>query len=341
MSILEKLKKNSTIKATQMLSESEFFSERDRVSTDIPALNIALSGSVYGGFLPGLTFFAAPSKHFKTNFSLLMVSSYMKKYPDAVCLFYDSEYGATPEYFSNMGVDASRVVHTPITNVEELKFDLVAQLEAIEKGDKVIIMIDSIGNLASKKEVEDAKEQKSVADMSRAKALKSLFRIVTPYLAPKCIPMIAVNHTYQTLELYAKTIMGGGQGALFSANTVFFVTRAQEKEGNDLTGYQFTLVAHKSRDVRENSKIPITVEFDNGIKKWSGLFDIARELGWIDMPSSGWYTAQNPHTKELIQDKCRAKDIEQSDEFWEKMLAAGLDNDIQKHYRLELVQTDK
>nr|DAK39761.1 MAG TPA: Recombination and repair protein [Caudoviricetes sp.]DAP27880.1 MAG TPA: Recombination and repair protein [Caudoviricetes sp.] len=130
-------------------------------------------------------------------------------------------------------------------------------------------------------------------------------------------------------------------GPIYSANTVFFVTRAQEKEGKDLTGYQFTLVAHKSRDVRENSKIPITVEFDNGIKKWSGLFDIARELGWIDMPSSGWYTAQNPHTKELIQDKCRAKDIEQSDEFWEKMLAAGLDNDIQKHYRLELVQTDK
>nr|DAK39762.1 MAG TPA: Recombination and repair protein [Caudoviricetes sp.] len=210
MSILEKLKKNSTIKATQMLSESEFFSERDRVSTDIPALNIALSGSVYGGFLPGLTFFAAPSKHFKTNFSLLMVSSYMKKYPDAVCLFYDSEYGATPEYFSNMGVDASRVVHTPITNVEELKFDLVAQLEAIEKGDKVIIMIDSVGNLASKKEVEDAKEQKSVADMSRAKALKSLFRIATPYLTSKCIPMIAVNHTYQTIELYAKTQMSGG-----------------------------------------------------------------------------------------------------------------------------------
>ena len=210
MSILEKLKKNSTIKATQMLSESEFFSERDRVSTDIPALNIALSGSVYGGFLPGLTFFAAPSKHFKTNFSLLMVSSYMKKYPDAVCLFYDSEYGATPEYFSNMGVDASRVVHTPITNVEELKFDLVAQLEAIEKGDRVIVMIDSIGNLASKKEVDDAKEQKSVADMSRAKALKSLFRIATPYLTSKCIPMIAVNHTYQTIELYAKTIMGGG-----------------------------------------------------------------------------------------------------------------------------------
>ena len=210
MSILEKLKKNSTIKATQMLNESEFFSERDRVSTDIPALNIALSGSVYGGFLPGLTFFAAPSKHFKTNFSLLMVSSYMKKHPDAVCLFYDSEYGATPEYFSNMGVDVSRVVHTPITNVEELKFDLVAQLEAIEKGDKVIIMIDSVGNLASKKEVEDAKEQKSVADMSRAKALKSLFRIVTPYLTSKAIPMIAVNHTYQTIELYAKTIMGGG-----------------------------------------------------------------------------------------------------------------------------------
>ena len=246
MSILEKLKKNSTIKATQMLSESEFFSERDRVSTDIPALNIALSGSVYGGFLPGLTFFAAPSKHFKTNFSLLMVASYMKKYPDAVCLFYDSEYGATPEYFSNMGVDASRVVHTPITNVEELKFDLVAQLEAIEKGDKVIIMIDSIGNLASKKEVEDAKEQKSVADMSRAKALKSLFRIATPYLTSKAIPMIAVNHTYQTIELYAKTQMGGG---CLAPETNVVMSDGSVKQISEITVGEFVKTLDGNKEV--------------------------------------------------------------------------------------------
>ena len=62
-----------------------------------------------------------------------------------------------------------RVLHTPITNVEELKFDLIKQFEELDRDDNVIVVIDSIGNLASKKELEDALSEKSVADMSRAK----------------------------------------------------------------------------------------------------------------------------------------------------------------------------
>ncbi len=114
-----------------------------------------------------------------------MASAYLKKHEDAVLLFYDSEFGSPQSYFENFDIDTSRVLHTPVTNVEELKFDLVNQLEQIERGDKVVIMIDSIGNLASKKELEDALNEKSVADMSRAKALKGLFRMVTPMLTMK------------------------------------------------------------------------------------------------------------------------------------------------------------
>ena len=247
MSLLDKLRKASTLKSTQILSDSDFFVDREEISTRVPALNIALSGSVYGGYLPGLTIFAAESKHFKSNFSLIMVAAYLDKYKDAVCLFYDSEFGITPDYLKSMQVDPNRVIHTPVTNIEELKFDVVAQLENINRGDKVIIMIDSIGNLASKKELEDAKDQKSVADMSRAKSLKSLFRIITPYLASKDIPMVVVNHTYSEQGMFPKTIMGGGQGIMLAANTVFFISKSQDKDGTNLLGYNFTLIAEKSR----------------------------------------------------------------------------------------------
>jgi hypothetical protein len=153
---------------------------------------------------------AGPSKHFKTSFALLMAAAYLKKYPEAVLLFYDSEFGSPQAYFESFDIDTSRVLHTPITDVEKLKFDVVNQLEAIERGERVIIVIDSVGNLASKKELEDAINEKSVADMSRAKALKGLFRMVTPYLAMKNIPMIAVNHTYQEIGLFPKAIVSGG-----------------------------------------------------------------------------------------------------------------------------------
>jgi RecA/RadA recombinase len=172
MSIMDKLKKNSKIKTTEILSESKFFTEKDMVQTDVPMVNVALSGSIDGGVTPGLTVLAGPSKHFKTSFALLMAGAYLREKKDAVLLFYDSEFGSPQSYFEQFGIDTSRVLHTPIANVEELKFDIIGQLEELTREDNVIVVIDSIGNLASKKELEDAINEKSVADMSRAKSIE-------------------------------------------------------------------------------------------------------------------------------------------------------------------------
>ena len=165
MSLLDKIKKNSTIKDSAILSESKFFNKKDMIATSVPAINIALSGRLDGGLTPGFTMFAGPSKHFKTAFSLLLARAYLDKYPDAVLLFYDSEFGTPQSYFTSFGIDMTRVLHTPVTDVEQLKLDIMQQLKNIERGDHLMIIIDSIGNLASKKEVDDALDGKSVADM--------------------------------------------------------------------------------------------------------------------------------------------------------------------------------
>jgi len=210
MSLLDKLVKNSTIKMTSPLDSSKVFGKKEMAPTPVPMVNVALSGKIDGGLSPGLLLLAGPSKHFKSAFALLMAAAYLNKHDDAILLFYDSEFGTPQAYFESFGIDMSRVVHTPIVNVEELKFDIVKQLDSIEKKDNVVIVIDSIGNLASKKEADDALDGKSVADMSRAKALKSLFRIVTPHLNLKDIPLIAVNHTYKEIGLFPKDVVSGG-----------------------------------------------------------------------------------------------------------------------------------
>jgi len=210
MSLIDKLTKNSTVKLTSTLSNSKVYGKKDMVSTQVPMINVALSGRVDGGLTPGLTVLAGPSKHFKTAFSLLMAGAYLKKYEDGVILFYDSEFGTPQSYFESFGIDMNRVVHTPITDVEQLKFDIMKQLGNIERGEHVCIIVDSVGNLASKKEVEDAMNEKSVADMSRAKQMKSLFRMVTPHLTLKDIPLIAVNHVYMEIGMFPKAIVSGG-----------------------------------------------------------------------------------------------------------------------------------
>ena len=319
MSILDKIKKNSSIKDSAILSKSKFFTNKDMISTPVPIVNVALSGSLNGGLTPGLTMWAGPSKHFKTAFSLLMAKSYLDKYDDAALLFYDSEFGTPQSYFDSFGIDTNRVLHTPLTDIEQLKFDVMKQLTELERGEHLIIVIDSIGNLASKKEVEDALDGKSVADMSRAKQVKSLFRMVTPHLSLKDIPMVVVNHTYKEIGMFPKDIVGGGTGSYYSADNIFILGRQQEKDGTELTGYNFIINVEKSRYVKEKSKIPVSVSFDGGISKWSGLLDIALESKHVVKPSNGWYSKVNTQTGEVEDKKYREKDTDSS-EFWESIL---------------------
>ena len=333
MSILDKIKKNSSIKESAILSKSKFFTNKDMIPTAVPIINVALSGKLDGGLTPGLTMWAGPSKHFKTAFSLLMAKSYLDKYKDAALLFYDSEFGTPQSYFDSFGIDTNRVLHTPLTDIEQLKFDIMAQLTDLERGDKLIIVIDSIGNLASKKEVDDALEGKSVADMSRAKQVKSLFRMVTPHLNIKDIPMIVVNHTYKEIGLYPKDIVGGGTGSYYSADNIFIIGRQQEKEGTEVIGYNVIINVEKSRYVKEKSKIPVSVSFDGGISKWSGLLDLALESKHVVKPTNGWYSKVDEDG--VVEDKkYRIKDTD-TKEFWMPILSQKTFRDfIEDKYRV-------
>jgi len=319
MSLMAKLQKNSKVKGTSVLSKSEFFGDRDVTPIDVPMLNVALSGKLDGGLVSGLTVLAGPSKHFKTSFALKIASAYLKSDPEAIMLFYDSEFGSPQSYFETFGIDLDRVLHTPITNVEELKFDLINQLEGMDKADKVIIVIDSIGNLASKKELEDAINEKAVADMSRAKALKGLFRMSTPYLTMKNIPLLAINHTYKEIGLFPKDIVGGGTGIYYSADNIWILGRRQNKTGTEVTGYDFIINVEKSRYVKEKSKIPISVSWDGGIERFSGLLDVGLASGHIIKPSNGWYQRVDISTGEVIGSKVREKDT-LTEEFWADIL---------------------
>lgn len=301
--------KSTTLGGTSLIKKSPMFNNKIMYPTNVPALNIAFSGSITGGFSSGLTVFAAQSKHFKSLFALCMARAFQKKHKDGIILFFDSEFGSPPAYLESTGVDVERVIHIPIMNIEELLFDLKNKLDELEESDNVMILVDSIGNLASVKEIENAEDEKSVNDMTRAKSLKSLFRIITPYLTKLQIPMVAVNHVYSTQEAFSKQVMGGGQGIMLSADNVFFISKRQEKDGTEISGYTFTIIAEKSRFIKEKAKIPITVYYETGIDVFSGLLDLAVEHGSIVKPSNGWYQVIDAETGE-VGTKMRRKTAE-------------------------------
>lgn len=210
-SLLDKMKKSGRIGVANVLADSVYFTSKETIHTDLPVLNIAFSGDIDGGLTSGVTIFAGASKSFKSVSSIYAMKAYMDKYEDAIALFYDSEFGIPLNYMESLGMDTSRILHIPVTNLDELKFDMVSRLEQIERGDKVFIMVDSLGNLASKREYQNAIDENTAKDMSRAGDIKSFFRIVTPHITMKDIPCVIVNHSYKEMgTLYPKDVVSGG-----------------------------------------------------------------------------------------------------------------------------------
>jgi len=323
---------DSFIKTTKFKGAGQFSKILERETkyndTGIYALNLAYSGSLFGGTRDGLSSLAGKSKSFKTLFGLISAKAYLDANPESFMLFYDSEGGASQEYFESVGIDTDRVIYIPIMNVEELKFDLISKLEEIKKEheeagktgqkSKFVIFIDSIGNLASIKEVRDALSDNPAADMgSRAKALKGFFRLATPYLARCEMHMIAIQHTYDEMAAMGapKQIMSGGTGGMYSSNDVFIVGKRQIKEGKDVIGWQFILNVEKSRVIREKAAIPFEVLYGKGIDKYSGLLDIAIATGHVIKPKMGWYSRSN-----VEDDKNWRRKDTSSAEFWNPVL---------------------
>jgi hypothetical protein len=108
-------------------------------------------------------------------------------------------------------------------------------------------------------------------------------------------------------------------GVYYSADNIWIIGRQQDKDDKELKGYHFIINVEKSRYVKEKSKIPITVNFDSGINKWSGFLDLALEAGYITKPKQGWYATLNKETGELGPNK-RAADIIDNNDFWKTLL---------------------
>lgn len=142
--------------------------------------------------------------------------------------------------------------------------------------------------------------------------------------------MVDGTHTY----VLDNGVVTHNTGVMYSANTVFIITKAQEKQGTDIVGYNFTINIEKSRFVREKAKMTFQVLWESGINKYSGLLDIALEAGVVVKPSNGWYSRVNKDTGECEEKKYRLKDT-YTEEFWGDILKSQFfQNFIKKRFQL-------
>ncbi len=340
-SLASKILARSKLKNGSILTNATLINNTVFYPTNIPILNVALSGRIDGGLSGGMTQIAGPSKHFKSSFALVMAKAFQDKNPDGVILFMDNEFGTKQGYFRQHGLDTDRVIHQPFMNIQELKTECVGQLHSLEDADKLMIVVDSIGNAASLREVNNALSENEAVDMSRPKDLKAFGRIVTPYLKQKDVPMVIINHTYQSQGFISTDVVGGGQGLYLSSDTIMIIGRAQDKQSDELVGWNFKINIEKSRFCREKSKFEVNVRWETGVSTYSGLADIAVELGVFTEEKVGKSSAYewNGH-------KIKAKDIilSSSKPFWDEVFTnSDLIKKISEHFLVikDVVEEDQ
>jgi len=269
---------------TSIIIENET-KERGYIDTNIYILNALLSKSIlHGGVSKNrFTIFAGEESVGKSYLCYNIAKSAQKEGYNVI--YIDTEFSIELGQLEEFGLDISlnRLMLIRSNKVEDIKIMLAQFLDQLkeqkQKGvdiGKTILFIDSIGQLASLKEIEDAKEAKNKADMSRAKAIKSLFRIITADLGYLEIPLIATNHIYMSQDLFPVAIQSGGKGVDYSASTIVYLTKAKLKTGNEdeldlnSSGIIVTALARKNRNAKPK-KIKFEINHTSGTNRYKGL----------------------------------------------------------------------
>jgi len=286
MSIFDTLAKEAKNDYAQLVSNTS--SDQGFIGTGSYILNAQLSGSIYGG-IPNnrVTAIAGEQATGKTFYAIGIASTFLNDHPDGAVFYFDSEAAATPDLFRDRGLDPARVWHFPIDTIEEFRTQMIRILDNLlktpEKDRKpLLIILDSLGMLASQKELQDAMDDKQVRDMTKSQTIKSVFRIITSKLGKLKIPMIVTNHTYKTMNPYGDpTDMGGGSGLKYAASTIMTLTKSKEKDSSkEVIGNIIKVKTYKSRLTKENTQIATRLFFDSrGLDEYYGLLELGEKHG--------------------------------------------------------------
>ncbi len=271
------LSKNSKFGA--LLSEGGGTSKiSEYISTGNYLLNACMSGSLLKGIPNNRSVCLSGESGVGKTYLLLNMCREAQKMGYFI-IYYDSENAVDAELASNFGVDLSLFRYEPVQTIQEFRSNvtniidtLIEQKEAGNEIPKLFIALDSAGNLASQKEVDDAKAYSDKADLSRAKMMKSLFRIMMSKLGIIGGSFVFTNHVYKTMDLYAQDVQSGGQGLVYGASIILNMTKAKLKEGTEQTGIVVTAKPQKNRFCIP-TPVKFHISYQKGMNKFVGLQD--------------------------------------------------------------------
>ena len=277
--ILDNIGKSIPIVIEKEIKEKVF------ISTGVYLVDAAMSGRLLNGGIATnrISVFAGESGAGK-SFMCFSCAKHAQKAGYSV-IYIDTENAIDLEDLPKYGVDNSidkfRLIRS--NKVEDVNMlltqlidDLKEQKLAGYELPKLLIVIDSLGQMASNKEKNDLLKGDIKQDMTKAKALGSLFRSINTDLGYLDIPLLVANHTYLTMDLFPKSVMKGGTGLLYSASVIGMMSKSQLKTGEEddmdlgASGISVLFKTQKSR-LAKPKKIRFDISFAHGMNPYTGL----------------------------------------------------------------------
>lgn len=259
-----------------VMNQSNFSEVTEWIHTGNYHLNACLSGSLFNGWPNNRSCsIAGPSGTGKTFLMLNSVREAINMGYNVI--YYDSEAAVDREQMEKFGIDTSLVNYQPVNTVQDFRTSVTTITQKMQeikrKGGeipKIMIVLDSAGNLATSKEIDDAAAGSDKSDMTRSKVLKSIFRIIMTPLADLKIPFLFTNHTYQTQDFISRQVAGGGTGPQYAASIVLMLNKAQLKDGTEKVGIIVTAKPDKNRFAKP-TPIKFHLDFSKGMNPYVGL----------------------------------------------------------------------
>ena len=254
------------------------------IDTGSYLFNGLLSGSLSGG-LPSnkITALAGESATGKTYFALGMVKQFLDANPDAGVLYFESESAIPKELIESRGIDPKRMVILPVVTIQEFRTQAIKILDSYleqEEQKPLMMVLDSLGNLSTTKELEDTAAGAETRDMTRAQIIKACFRVLTLKLGRANVPLIVTNHTYDVIGAYMPTKeMGGGSGLKYAASSIVYLSKKKDKDGTEVVGNIIHCKNQKSRLTVENKMIDVRLGYQSGIDRYYGLLEFGEKHG--------------------------------------------------------------
>ena len=288
--LVEQLKDEDTTILADGTASAEF---TGCIDTGSLALNALLSGSIYGG-VPNnkVTAFAGESATGKTFFVLGVVKKFLDDNPEGGVIYFDTEAAVTRQMMESRGVDTKRVVISEPDTIQKFRHTALQIIEKYSsqpeaKRKPMMMVLDSLGQLSSTKEMEDTAEGKETRDMTKSQILKATFRVLNLKLARIGVPLLVTNHVYDVVGAYIPTKeMSGGSGLKYTASTIVMLSKKKDKDGTEVVGNIIKAKLQKSRFTRENSMVEIRLTYSKGLDRYYGLLDIAEKYNIIKKVST-------------------------------------------------------